>query len=379
MANYKRKCRAQQILCCLLVLVAFNNFWCIDCCAQAVVTVKNASKKNKTKQSLRGTRSKKSKLSKQDSVRLCLGFRGNWFKLNIKNDLDIALDTISTNDSADIYNKIYAVQIENEYKTNGNKVLINPYTDFDMMHVLNVPADTMDVLKQYPMFAKWYRGKKPCSNFYSTSFLRSGVFGIAYALFKAPNLDDIGGQNGQLNRAFQKIGNSTLQLYWDWSSGNRTLPSNSTENLGKDVTPPQCNGKLATFPLNSFCVDPQNAQRIFVALGGNNTRQPGKNRVLLSEDAGDNWIDYSDGLTVGAVNCIVYDSSAESTVYIGCGDGVYFRKSSMNKWCKMDYAKDGKQISNINITELKIESSGKKLIAILPDRSIWISDLVPSD
>jgi hypothetical protein len=272
---------------------------------------------------------------------------------------------------------------ERSFLTNPIAGVFDPAKDYDMSHPINVPSDTMDPLAKYPLFAKWYRGKKSCRNFYTATLTNSSAQGIAYILNQAPNLDDIGGQNGQLNRAYKismfDINWNANNFLWDWCSGNWLPETSVVPNRGKDITPPQCNGTSARFLPADFAVDPENPKRILLALSGINWQRPGENRVLISEDAGDTWDDYSEGLTELPVNCIVYQKGQNGVAYLGCDDGVYYRATTMNKWCKLNMAKGGGRAPNVNVTHLKIDYCSGKLMAATCGRGIWVSDLIANN
>jgi hypothetical protein len=152
---------------------------------------------------------------------------------------------------------------------------------------------------------------------------------------------------------------------WDWVSGGVQ---------GADITPNQI--KTLGFPGTDFCVDDNNPDRIFLALGGVNAVDPIVDRVIFSEDGGATWDDMSNGLTMLPVNCLVYQNGSDDVIYAGTDDGVYYWDAILGCWIKMNMSKiPNETIPNIMVTKLSINYCTRKLVAATFGRGIWESDL----
>lgn len=96
-------------------------------------------------------------------------------------------------------------------------------------------------------------------------------------------------------------------------------------------------------------------------------------KVLYTDDGGDNWIDFSDGLPEMPANTIVMDKeSVRKTLYIGTDVGVYYRDTEplMPEWkCfKTD-------LPNIGVQELEIDYDSEYLVAATGGRGVWQTPL----
>jgi hypothetical protein len=319
----------------------------------------------------------KNALAITSKTKPCHNFRSSWKILNAKSNvvalqLQNPVNKLSSNTyySTEMLLGTEAEELLRSINANEQIKIFDLSKDYDLTNKINVPSDTLDVNNNYPIFTKWYRAKKQCRNFYSDGT-------IAYALYQEPDPAGLGGLHGQLNRGVSRLQlqpsiNFVTKL-WDWcNSDQNTDPSLK----GKDITPDVCNGTEGSFLLVDFCVDPQNNKRLFVALGGINLQKPGKNRVLVSEDAGETWNDYSDGLTELPVNCLLVQKGQTGIKYLGCDDGVYYRIDGMSKWCKLTGAKDSTGLQCTHVIRLTIDYDKGKLIATTYNGSIWVTDLL---
>jgi len=104
-----------------------------------------------------------------------------------------------------------------------------------------------------------------------------------------------------------------------------------------DITPTGTAGKGNGGLLMDIAIDPDDPDRIWTVFSGYNTDNPssgfGKRRVMHSEDGGQSWIAYSDGLPDSPVNTIRYDPNTQADeLYIGTEVGVYYRNRHMENW-----------------------------------------------
>jgi len=98
------------------------------------------------------------------------------------------------------------------------------------------------------------------------------------------------------------------------------------------------------------------------------------NKVFVSTDGGDNWINYSGNLPNIPVNCIVYQKGSDNGLYVGTDAGVYYRDSTLSDWIPFS---DG--MPNVIVNELEIFyntiSSKQRIKAATYGRGLWESEL----
>lgn len=130
-------------------------------------------------------------------------------------------------------------------------------------------------------------------------------------------------------------------------------------------------------PISNVHVDPTDPDRVWVTMTGyseNTGASPpynGQYRVIMSEDGGSSWVDYSTGLTPFVVTDIVYQKGSNRGLYLSTDIGVFYRDASMAQW---ECFNDGLPVCIIS--DLEIDHCDGKLIAASMGRGIWITDLV---
>ena len=76
-----------------------------------------------------------------------------------------------------------------------------------------------------------------------------------------------------------------------------------------------------------ICIDPRNARRVYVALGGWSP-----NRIWKSEDAGGTWTSVSDSLPPMPIQAVCVDPRHPDTVFIGTTIGVFVSENGGGRW-----------------------------------------------
>lgn len=123
--------------------------------------------------------------------------------------------------------------------------------------------------------------------------------------------------------------------------------------------------------------DPQNDQRLWVTMSGfvensaNSSIYNGIYRVIKSEDGGQTWVDYSEGLTQFPVNDIKYQKGSNDALYIATDVGVFYRDASMSQW----ECFNSNMPVNI-VTDLSISECQGKIWASTYGQGMWEADLV---
>jgi len=89
-------------------------------------------------------------------------------------------------------------------------------------------------------------------------------------------------------------------------------------------------------------------------------------RVLHSTNAGESWVDYSDGLTVFPCNTIEYVPGSDGLLFVGTDIGVFYRDNSMSQWeCFLE------GIPVCIVTELELQPRSNVLYASTFGRGVW--------
>lgn len=122
-------------------------------------------------------------------------------------------------------------------------------------------------------------------------------------------------------------------------------------------------------PLNVIsyiAVHPSNPEMIAVSISGYNDGE----KVYISEDAGENWTNYSLNLPNIPANCAVFNDDPMNTLYIGMDVGVYTIDHTLSQ-----YETFWEGLPNVIVTELEINYQAQKIRAATYGRGLWESDL----
>lgn len=133
------------------------------------------------------------------------------------------------------------------------------------------------------------------------------------------------------------------------------------------------NSILGNTRIHSITISPYNENELWISLGylGDyyDVCKPTP-RVLHSEDGGNSWQDYSQGLPVYGVSDIVFLEGSEEALFAATFDGVYFREHRNESW-KLFSTNLPKSI----VPELAISYCRGKLIAATYGHGLWETDL----
>lgn len=121
-------------------------------------------------------------------------------------------------------------------------------------------------------------------------------------------------------------------------------------------------GKSITY----ISVHPSNPEIIAVSLSGYTENE----KVYISYDAGNTWINYSYNLPNIPANCVIFDDDFNNPLYVGMDVGVYYIDNLLSEWEPFMT-----NIPNVIINELEIQKSSKLLRAGTYGRGLWESPL----
>ncbi|MBK7040101.1 MAG: hypothetical protein IPH46_06405 [Bacteroidetes bacterium] len=125
--------------------------------------------------------------------------------------------------------------------------------------------------------------------------------------------------------------------------------------------------------IHAICIAPDNPNKVWISLGYlGDYKDPCKqtNRVLLSEDGGITWSDYSMGLPVYNVSDIVFLEGTKEALFASTIEGIFFRENSQEPWKLFST-----HLPKCIIPEMQISYCRGKLIAATYGRGLWETDL----
>lgn len=140
------------------------------------------------------------------------------------------------------------------------------------------------------------------------------------------------------------------------SRGNILYRSSNGGATVKTITAP------AT--ISSIYVSKYNPLKIWIACNS------GSNRVYVSKNGGDTFIDIAAGLPTISARSVVVDEDAAETIYVGMSLGVYYRDTITKTW-----AEHAVGLPLVAVNEVELQKSGAKLRVATYGRGVWESDL----
>ncbi|MFP4529433.1 MAG: WD40/YVTN/BNR-like repeat-containing protein, partial [Candidatus Kapaibacterium sp.] len=118
-------------------------------------------------------------------------------------------------------------------------------------------------------------------------------------------------------------------------------------------------------PIKDICVDPGNANRIWVTFSGYNL-----NKKVI-EINGSNVSDRSRNLPKVPINTIVYQPESPDRLYVGTDVGVFFNDNTVQDWQLFNAG-----LPNVVVNELEIHVSSGIMRAATYGRGLWEVELV---
>jgi hypothetical protein len=121
-----------------------------------------------------------------------------------------------------------------------------------------------------------------------------------------------------------------------------------------------------TSTISSVLVDPTNPNNIYVTFSNFTAGA----KVYQSSNGGTSWTNISGTLPNIPANKIIYQTGSNGALYLGMDVGVYYRDHSLTDWSLFNSG-----LPNVEIFDLEIRYSDKKLIAATYGRGLWESPL----
>jgi hypothetical protein len=125
--------------------------------------------------------------------------------------------------------------------------------------------------------------------------------------------------------------------------------------------------------IHAICISPYDANKIWISIGylGDYTdicKQT--KRVLFSQDGGNSWMNYSEGLPVYYVSDLVFYEGSSEALFASTFEGIYFCENRNSNW---ELWSNG--LPKCLFTEMQISYCRNKLMTSTYGRGLWESDL----
>ncbi len=124
---------------------------------------------------------------------------------------------------------------------------------------------------------------------------------------------------------------------------------------------------LPDLQIENILVAPSEPEKLWVCFSGYTEGE----KVFYSDDGGENWINYSEGLPNIPVNCLEVNKLSRYALYAGTDLGVFYRNPDMDSWLPYD---DG--LPNVIVNTLTINYKISKIRAATFGRGIWESPII---
>lgn len=186
--------------------------------------------------------------------------------------------------------------------------------------------------------------------------------------------NDQGATWATISPAWGAVGNELRCLVVAPSNPNALYASNRTgiwrstnagASWGSISSGLPINGNIA---ITSIAVDPANADRIFVTIGGYSQG----NKVFRSNDGGATWINWSANLPDLPAFTVAFEPGSFDALYVGMDIGVFYRNGAMSSWALFNVG-----LPHAPVYELEIQAAAGTIRAATFGRGVWQSSLQP--
>ncbi|MGB3343369.1 MAG: T9SS type A sorting domain-containing protein [Aequorivita sp.] len=116
--------------------------------------------------------------------------------------------------------------------------------------------------------------------------------------------------------------------------------------------------------INSIAIHPTNPNRVAVAVGGGN-------KVMVTNDGGTTWENYSKNLPNFSALAVVWDDNGQDGLYLGMDYGIYYIDNTFSDW--QPYSN---LLPNVQVNELEINKTTNMLYAGTYGRGLWVSPVM---
>ena len=117
--------------------------------------------------------------------------------------------------------------------------------------------------------------------------------------------------------------------------------------------------------ISSIAIHPKDPERIYVTFASNRS-----NKVNVSFDAGENFINISDSLPNLDAYYVVYEPNRNGRLYLGMEMGLYYYDSTMFGWRPFMNG-----LPDVRVTQIKLDTQNRIMRAALYGRGLWQAHL----
>jgi hypothetical protein len=118
--------------------------------------------------------------------------------------------------------------------------------------------------------------------------------------------------------------------------------------------------------ISSLMVDPTNTNNLYATY----SNFTANSKIYFSNNGGTSWTNISGTLPNIPANKIIYQAGSNGALYLGMDVGIYYRDNTQTDWSLYNSG-----LPNVEIFDLEIRYSDKKLIAATYGRGLWESPL----
>lgn len=234
----------------------------------------------------------------------------------------------------------------------GSKVYLNP-VDPNLMYYIN----DKDTTTGNNYLNVWNEASDKWQNRLVPFLKRPGELGIAKKdtnrMYIAENSSSSGAAN--VNK-FLRSDNAGVSWISKGNGQVFDLNANVLDTLSR---------ALSWKRITDIEVNPYNKNQLWISISGY-VKTDEEYRVLQSNDGGDTWVEYSQGLPRYPVHSIVYVEATNGLMFAGTEAGVFYRDNSMSQWECFNNGMAYAQIMDLDINYCTFE-----LIAGTYGRSMW--------
>ena len=116
--------------------------------------------------------------------------------------------------------------------------------------------------------------------------------------------------------------------------------------------------------INDIAIHPTDPNRVAVAVGGGN-------KVMVTNDGGTTWENYSKNLPNFSALAVVWDDNGKDGLYLGMDYGIYYIDNTFSDW--QPYSN---LLPNVQVNELEINKTTNMLYAGTYGRGLWVSPVM---
>ena len=268
----------------------------------------------------------------------------NWSEVTGGDGMDNGIDV--TNDNI-MYTSVYYGDF---YKSTNGGSFFSPITTLtasgtgNWVTPFNVDPVNGDII--YAGFNKLWKSTNAGSSWSATS---------SNSLSGSSNIDEFEVAQSNTNYIYAIINSSVYKSTDGGSTWSNITPS----------------GNLSPSPENisGIAIDPNDENHIIISISGYNSNK----KLMESINGGANWINLSSGLPNVPANCVTFESTTSTGIYVGMDIGVFYKSNTYPNWISFN-----KNLPNVMVVDFEIFENEDLLRIGTYGRGVWQSPLMQS-